>query len=138
MLLTVDEIPPVAHLEDIGTLVEAVPHHVHKLSVARPALQAVGEKLCQGSFVVGCRRYDHVPLAVVAFEDKGVAEVITAVAIVAATEEERAALGPGLEIGRGSHHHGLTAVVSSWLVFVAGIEGIIHSVGIVVHRRARS
>ena len=97
-LLTVDQIPPVAHLEDIGTLIEAVPHHVHKLSVTRPVLQIARKELCQRTLVVGCRRHDHVPLAIVTFEDEGVSEVGSAVTIVDTTENEGAALGPCLEV----------------------------------------
>ena len=42
---TIDEIPPVAHFEDIGALVEAIPHSGHKDAVIIPMDQVIGSEV---------------------------------------------------------------------------------------------
>ena len=125
MNLAVHQVPVVAHLEEVGTLVEAVPHHVHEHAVVCPVLQVVGNEFSQTSLSTLLGGDKHVELAVIALEDEWVAEIVLVVAEVLTFEQERTVLGPCLEVGRSSHHHSLCALVTCRQILIARIECIV-------------
>ena len=136
MLLAINQIPPVAHLEHVGTLVEAVPHVGHEHALVIPFLHVGRCPLCQHTLAALLGRHEHVIEVVVASEDEGVAEVVLLIAIVGATEIERAALCPCLEVGACCHHDHLAAVALVQLILMSCEEGVIELVALVVDGRS--
>ena len=98
--LTVDEVPPRTHLEDIGAFAHAVPNHV-EASLASPVLQVRRLEVSEAILA----RDNHIVNPAV-LENLRVAEVYSRETVVGAVEAPLAVFRPVLEVGRrGAHHH---------------------------------
>ena len=128
--LAVDEIPVLAHLEDVRTLEHTVPDHVEHADVL-PVLH-VG-RLELGKLGVatpyGIGRDDHAVEAIVGHENLRVAEVVGGIAVVGAVEGPKVVLGPGLEVGRRSTHDDLAVLA---VAVVAGVVDVVEAVLLVI------
>ena len=127
---TVDEVPPVAHLEHVRAFAHAVPDHV-KAAHKGPVFQVVGNEVGEAQ-VTG---NNHVPFAVVGLENLRIAEVVLGKAKVVALQGPEVILGPGLEVrGGGAQHHFTVGAVA----IVAGVIQVVQLVGLVVNAAAGS
>ena len=124
--LAIHQIPPVAHLEDVGALEHAVPDHADA-SYVFPRLQVgrleLGKHWVAATNGVGGN--EHVVEVVIGHKDLRVAEIVAGVAEVRAVERPELVLGPRLEVGRcGTHHHLAVFAVS----VVAGVIDVVRAV----------
>ena len=99
MHLRVDQIPPVSHLEDIGTFVKAIPHHGHEYTCMFPAFHIRRSIFGQHTFTAFGSGNKHVVFSIFTFKNEGIAEIILAVSVSVTFQIESAILGPGLEVG---------------------------------------
>ena len=137
-LVAIDEIPPVAHLEDIRALIEAVPHHGHESTVVSPRPQVIRDEVGDSTLAVLSSGNQHVILAIITFEEEWVTEVILAITVVITFQDERLTLGPSFEIGRSGVHDGLPIIRSSWIILVSCVESIVELAAFIVYGRTRT
>ena len=124
--LAVDQIPPVAHLEDIRALQHAVPYHGEGSDVL-PGLEVAGLEFSE----LQLRGDDHVPQSVVGLEHLWVAEVGGSVAVIDTLQRPAVVLRPSFEVGRcGAHHYlavGQQNVVTSVIDVIEPVLFVIYS-----------
>ena len=137
-LVTIYEIPPVAHLEDIGALIEAVPHHGHESTVVSPRPQVIRNEVSNSTLTILSSGNQHVILAIITFEEEWVTEVILAITVVITFQDERLTLCPSFEIGRSGVHDGLAILRSSWIILVSCVESIVELAAFIVYGRTRT